>query len=279
MKNSIFDKMYARYSPVTKEEKLNAEHEVMQEITLAGLYNAGFFNHAAFYGGTCLRIFHGLQRFSEDMDFSLLQTDTEFTLENYFDAIISEFQMLGREVTITRKEKKTQTNIESAFLRDNTEIYNLAFSTEKHIKIKIEVDTQPPTGFSTEHKLLLLPFSFMVRCYALPDLFAGKMHALLFRNWKTRVKGRDWYDFEWYIRNNITLNFDHLQNRTEQINALSKNDFTPDIFKEMLKERIEKTDINAVKNDVHPFLRNPSEMDIWSTEYFLQLTEMIKTGN
>jgi predicted nucleotidyltransferase component of viral defense system len=198
--------------------------------------------------------------------------------ENYFDTIISEFQMLGREVTITRKEKKTQTNIESAFLKDNTEIYNLAFSTEKHIKIKIEVDTRPPVGFSTEHKLLLLPFSFMVRCYALPDLFAGKMHALLFRNWKTRVKGRDWYDFEWYIRNNLTLNFRHLQNRTEQINALSENDFTPGIFKEMLKERIRKTDINAVKNDVRPFLKNPSEMDIWSTEYFLQLTEMIKIG-
>jgi predicted nucleotidyltransferase component of viral defense system len=267
--------MYARYSPTIKEEEHNAIHEVMQEITLAALYRAGFFDHAAFYGGTCLRIFHGMQRFSEDMDFSLLQPTENFALENYFDAIITEFRSLGREITITRKEKKTQTNVESAFLKDNTEVYNLSFSTEKQVKIKIEVDTQPPAGFSTEYKLLLLPFSFMVRCYTLPDLYAGKMHALLFRNWKTRVKGRDWYDFEWYVRNNIALNFNHLQKRTAQISGLSEQDFTPEIFKRILKERIENANIETVKDDVRPFLKNPLEMDIWSTEYFLQLVNMI----
>ena len=276
MNNTIFTQMLSRYPIATKDDLSNATREVMQQITLAGLYRGGFFDRAAFYGGTCLHIFHGLQRFSEDMDFSLSQADENFALENYFDAIIAEFRSLGREIVITRKEKKTQTNVESAFLKENTEIYDLAFSTEKHIKIKIEVDTQPPVGFSTEHKLLLLPFSFMVRCYTLPDLYAGKMHALLFRNWKTRVKGRDWYDFEWYVRNNITLNFNHLQKRTIQINSLSEQDFTPQVFKEMLKERIEKTNIEVVKNDVRPFLKNPSEMEIWSTDYFLQLVDMIK---
>jgi hypothetical protein len=210
------------------------------------------------------------------MNFSLLQADGNFRLENYFDAIIAEFKAIGREITITRKEKKTQTNVESAFLKDTTEIYNLQFSTEKSVKIKIEVDTQPPAGFATEHKLLMLPFSFMVRCYTLPDLYAGKMHALLFRNWKNRVKGRDWYDFEWYVRNNIPLNFEHLQQRTAQINAISKSDFTKETFKQLLKERILKTDINAVKNDVRPFIKNPAEMDIWSSDYFLQLVERMK---
>ncbi|GHU95489.1 hypothetical protein FACS1894156_5160 [Bacteroidia bacterium] len=276
MPNSIFKNMLSQYSPTTKEEKDNATHEVMQQITLAGLYKAGFFEEAAFYGGTCLRIFYGLQRFSEDMDFSLLQPDEDFRLENYFDAIITEFHSLGREVSITRKEKKTQTNVESAFLKDNTEIYNLAFTTEKNVKIKIEVDTQPPLGFATEHKLLMLPFSFMVRCYTLPDLYAGKMHALLFRAWKNRVKGRDWYDFEWYVRNNTALNFKHLQQRTEQINAIKSEDFTTDIFKNLLKEKILKTDINLVKNDVRPFIKNPAEMDIWSTDYFLQLVDRIR---
>jgi predicted nucleotidyltransferase component of viral defense system len=272
----IFENMLSRYETRTKDERRNATHEVMQQITLAGLYKAGFFNKAAFYGGTCLRIFYGLQRFSEDIDFSLLQADDNFKLENYFEAIITEFKALGREVIITRKGKKTQTNVESAFLKDNAEIYNLSFSTERNIKIKIEVDTQPPAGFATEHKLLLLPFSFMVRCYTLPDLFAGKMHALLFRNWKTRVKGRDWYDFEWYMRNNVKLNFRHLQERVAQINSIKNEKFTPEIFKNLLKERILKTDINLVKNDVRPFLKNPHEMGIWSTDYFLQLVEMIK---
>ena len=267
--------MYSRYSPTTKAEKQNALHEVMQEITLAGLYRGGFFDRAAFYGGTCLRIFHRLQRFSEDLDFSLLQADETFQLENYFDAIIAEFKALGREVSITKKDKKTLTNVKSAFLKDTTEVYNLQFTTEKSIKIKIEVDTLPPLGFDTEHKLLMLPFSFMCRCYTLSDLYAGKMHALLFRNWKGRVKGRDWYDFEWYVRNNVPLNFEHLQQRAEQLNAIVANDFSLADFKSLLKQRILKTDINAAKNDVRPFIRNPAEMDIWSTEYFLQVADRI----
>jgi predicted nucleotidyltransferase component of viral defense system len=239
------------------------------------LYRGGFFNRAAFYGGTCLRIFYGLQRFSEDMDFSLLQADSDFRLENYFDAIRTEFQSLGRDVIITRKDKKIQTNVESAFLKDTTEIYNLRFSTEKHVKIKLEVDTRPPAGFVTEHKLLLLPFSFMVRCYTLSDLYAGKMHALLFRSWKNRVKGRDWYDFEWYVRNNVILNFSHLQQRAAQINSIKSSDFTPEIFKNLLREKILKTNINSVKTDVFPFIGNPEEVEIWSAEYFLQLVDMI----
>jgi len=275
MNSAIFDKMLSRYQIATKDDLTNATHEVMQEIALAGFYKAGFFDRAAFYGGACLRIFYGMQRFSEDMDFSLLQADENFALENFFEAIIAEFKALGKEVVIQKKAKTPQRNVESAFLKEKTEIYNLQFATEKRIKIKIEVDTQPPSGFVTEYKLLMLPFSFMTRCYSLPDLFAGKMHAFLFRNWQNRVKGRDWYDFEWYVRNNITLNFNHLQKRAEQINALNERDFTLDIFKKMLKERIEKTNIEAVKNDVRPFLKNPQEMEIWSTEYFLQLTDMI----
>ena len=276
MSNSVFENMLSRYPIATKNDLANATHEIMQEITLAGLYKAGFFDKAAFYGGTCLRIFHGLQRFSEDMDFSLLQPDENFALENYFNAIITEFKALGKEVVIHKKEKTTQTNVESAFLKENTKIYDLQFTTEKRIKIKIEVDTQPPSGFVTEYKLLLLPFSFMTRCYSLPDLYAGKMHAFLFRNWQKRVKGRDWYDFEWYVRNNIALNFNHLRKRAEQINALNEEEFTLSIFKKMLKERIERTNIETVKNDVRPFLKNPQEMEIWSKDYFLQLAEMIK---
>ena len=272
----VFQNMLSRYEIHTKDDRTNALHEVMQQIALAGLYRGGFFDRAAFYGGTCLRIFYGLQRFSEDMDFSLLQPNENFQLENYFDAIVAEFKALGREVSITKKDKKTLTNVKSAFLKDTTEVYNLAFTTEKNVKIKLEVDTVPPLAFETEHKLLMLPFSFMVRCYTLSDLYAGKMHAVLFRNWKSRVKGRDWYDFEWYVRNNVPLNFAHLQQRAEQLNHITKSDFSVENFKNLLKERILQTDVSAVKNDVRPFIKNPAEMDIWSTEYFLQLLGMMK---
>jgi predicted nucleotidyltransferase component of viral defense system len=276
MPNTIFENMLMRYPIATKADLSNATHEIMQQITLAGLYHGGFFDHAAFYGGTCLRIFYNMKRFSEDLDFSLLQSDEHFTLENYFKPIIAEFEALGKEVIIQKKTKTRQRNVESAFLKENTEIYNLQLTTKKRIKIKIEVDTQPPSDFATEYKLLLLPFSFMTRCYTLPDLYAGKMHAFLFRNWQNRVKGRDWYDFEWYVRNSISLNFNHLQKRAEQINAFAEKEFTPGTFKKMLKERIEKTNIVAVKNDVRPFLKNPQEMEIWSTDYFLQLADMIR---
>jgi predicted nucleotidyltransferase component of viral defense system len=217
-----------------------------------------------------------MQRFSEDMDFSLLQADDSFALENYFDAIIAEFKTLGRDVVIAKKEKKRQTNVESAFLKEDTAIYNLQFTTERKIKIKLEVDIHPPTGFATEHRLLLLPFSFMTRCYTLPDLYAGKMHALLFRSWKNRVKGRDWYDFEWYVRNNIALNFSHFCRRSYQIGPLKEGELTWDLFKQLIKDKILKTNIEMVKNDVIPFIKNPSEMDIWSNDYFLQLADMIQ---
>lgn len=273
---NTFDQMLSRYVIQTEDDRTNALHEVMQQLALAGLYRAGFFNKAAFYGGTCLRIFHSLPRFSEDLDFSLLQPDTNFSLENYFEAVIDEFKALGREVIISKKEKKRQSQVASAFLKDTTEIYNLRFQTTKSIKIKIEVDIQPPQGFSTEPKLLLMPFSFMVRCYTLPDLFAGKMHALLFRNWKNRVKGRDWYDFEWYIRNNVPLGFNHFLQRAGQTHGFTEETLTPQIFRELLIKRILETDIDLVKKDVRPFIKNRSEIDIWTTEYFLQLADLIK---
>lgn len=273
---NLFDQMMSRYEMQTNNDYTNALHEVMQQVTLAGLHRGGFFDKAAFYGGTCLRIFHGVQRFSEDMDFSLLQSDESFILENYFESIISEFNALGRNVVINRKIKKNESNVESAFLKDDTAIYNLQFTTEHAIKIKIEVDINPPLGFSTESKLLLLPYSFMTRCYTLPDLYAGKMHALLFRNWKNRVKGRDWYDFEWYARNNVALDFKHLCERTYQFGSLKEGELTQDNFKSLLKEKISHTNIEMVKADVKPFIKNPQEMDIWSADYFMQLVDMIR---
>ena len=270
---TIFDQMLGRYDIKTAQEKRNAINEVMQEIALAGLYRGGFFDKAAFYGGTCLRIFYGLPRFSEDMDFSLTEKNVEFDIENYFPAVIEEFKASGREVLITKKEKKVQTKVESAFLNDNTEMYDLSFKTEKEIKIKIEVDTDPPLGFLTEQKLSLMPFSFMTRCFTLSDLYAGKMHALIFRSYKNRVKGRNWYDFEWYVRHDVSLDFAHFQMRAKEFNGL---DIDKEEFIKMLKEKIGTTDINVVKRDIMPFIQNPAELDIWSNDYFLQLADRIK---
>jgi len=273
---AIFDQMLSRYAVKTNDDYANALHEVMQQIALAGLHRGGFFDKAAFYGGTCLRIFHGMPRFSEDMDFSLLKEDAAFSLEHYFDAISAEFKALGRDIVISKKQKTRQTNIESAFLKDNTAVYDLRFKKEHDIKIKLEVDIHPPPGFLTEQRLLLLPYSFMTRCYALPDLFAGKMHALMFRNWKTRVKGRDWYDFEWYVRNEVPLHFGHFLQRTRQFGSLKEGELTRKTFMRLLKEKIAATNLNAVKADVRPFIKDAQVMEIWSADYFSQLADMIQ---
>ncbi len=270
---NVFDHMLARYEMKTGEQRRNAVYEVMQEIALAGLYRGGFFDKVAFYGGTCLRIFHQLPRFSEDMDFSLIQKDVDFNLENYFDAVVAEFTSAGKDVVITRKKKSKGVRIESAFLKEDTAMYDLSFKTDKNIRIKIEVDTDPPLGFSTEQKLSLMPFSFMTRCVALPDLFAGKMHALLFRTWRNRVKGRDWFDFEWYIRHDVPLHFSHFQTRVKAFNGM---DIDRDAFIGMLKEKFNHTDIDMVKRDVLPFVQDPAALDIWSNDYFLLLADRLR---
>ena len=270
--NELYEKMLSAYDQSTDTARRNAVYEVSQQIVLAGLADGGFFDKAAFYGGTCLRIFHGLNRFSEDMDFTLLKEDNSFHFEHYFQPIIDQFALVGRKVEIKKKDKKSFGKVESAFLKDYTDVYDLSFQTEKSIRVKIEVDTIPPLKFTTEQRLLLQPKSFMTRCVTLPDLFAGKMHALAFRVWKNRIKGRDWYDFEWYVRNGIPLDWNHLQERIRQFNG---QEMTLEEFKTTLRERLSGTDINRVKEDALPFLKNPGELDIWSNDYFLLLADQM----
>ena len=244
MKNDIYDNMLSAYDLSTEQQKRNAIFEVNQQMILAGLYNGGFFDVATFYGGTCLRIFHGLQRFSEDMDFSLLAPDDKFDFTKYFQPIIDEFAIVGRDVEIKKKDKKNFGKVESAFLKDNTDVYDISFQTDKSIKIKIEVDTQPPLKFRTEQKLLLQPHSFMTRCFV-----------------------------EWYVRHNIPLGFTHLAERTFLFN---NEKIEHDAFITQLKDRLVSVNINQVKSDVLPFVKNPKELDIWSNDYFVQLADMVK---
>lgn len=274
---AIFDDLVEQYHPITDDARESAQREVMQQIALAGLNRGGFFEHAAFYGGTCLRIFHGLNRFSEDMDFSLIEKDSNVHIENYFQPIVDEFRAIGMPVEIAKKDKKAFGRVESAFLKEDTEAYDIKFQARKMLKVKIELDTNPPLQFSTEQRLLMQPYSFSVRIFTLPDLYAGKMHALVYRAWQRRIKGRDWYDFEWYVRNGIALDFNHLQAR---IKEFSGEDLNQDQFMEQLRNKLATSDIDNVKQDVLPYISHEQrrELDFWSNDYFLQLADMIKFG-
>lgn len=272
---AIFDDLVEQYHPMTDDARESAQREVMQKIALAGLNRGGFFEHAAFYGDTCLRIFHGLNRFSEDMDFSLIEKDSNIHIENYFQPIVDEFRSIGMPVEIVKKDKKAFGRVESAFLKEDTEAYDIKFQTRKMLKVKIELDTNPPLQFSTEQRLLMQPYSFSVRIFTLADLYAGKMHALVYRAWQRRIKGRDWYDFEWYVRNGIALDFNHLQAR---IKEFSGEDVNRDQFMQQLRNKLATSDIDNVKQDVLPYISHEQrrELDFWSNNYFLQLADMIK---
>lgn len=269
---NAIEQMLERYPA---QERSHALREVMQEIALAGLNRGGFFNTAAFYGGTCLRIFHGLPRFSEDLDFSLLAPNTAFTLEPYFDAMRSEFASFGFEVSITAHAKSFESAVVSAFVKQGTSIYDVQVRGQRILKIKFEVDTDPPMGFTTEERLLVQPYSFYAKCYALPDLYAGKMHALLFRKWKNRVKGRDWFDFEWYVRNAIPLHLAHLRQRAYQSGDWGDAVMAKADLLHLLQQRVDALDIEQARSDVRPFLRDASALDIWSPRYFHSLVEKI----
>src|SRR5476651_2459012 len=273
------------YQPSSQEEAKDALREIMQEIALAGLYRAGFFEKAAFYGGTGLSIFYGLDRFSEDLDFSLLAVEREFSLNKYQDAIVQEFKALGMDVSIREKQKTNQTNIDSAFLKSETIWKELVLEgiipqngmeQVANVKIKIEVDREPPLGFETEDKLLLKPFSFYVKCLTLPNLFAGKMHALLFRKWGENVKGRDWYDMEWYIRKGIPLNLNHFLIRAKDSGDWKKDTITEAEFRELLAKKIDTVKMDYVINDIKRFIQEANKLAIWSPKYFHDLVNNLK---
>lgn len=285
---NIVEQMLSKYEIKSEDELINALKEIYQEIALLGLYRSGFFQKAAFYGGTALRIIHGLDRFSEDLDFSLLQKDLEFDIEDYFPAVIEEFEALGIKVTLRKKSKINKSAIESAFLKNDTSIHTLDIEAEelsdmldgihhgKRLKIKFEIDTNPPLGFQTTAHTLLLPTTFNVVAMTLPNLYAGKLHALMFRSWKNRVKGRDWYDFEWYVKRGVKVNLEHLKERMVESGDFDRGDtLTGNIVKELLEGKIENLDIDQAKNEVQVFIKEKSRLDFWSRDYFKILVERI----
>jgi len=254
--------------------------ETIQSIAMLGISRTDFFTKAAFYGGTALRMLYGLDRFSEDLDFSLIKTGLEnFKFDSYFNAVADELEAFGFNVDINLKVKKIISPIESAFIKANTRVHVLQAGVPDVIastihrnavcKVKIEIDTDPPGGAEYDVSYIDDPVPFTVKTYSPSALFAGKMDAMLSRGWLKRVKGRDWYDFAFFVRKKIPLLLGHLEERLRQKKIYtSGNQLTEDEFKLMLNERIKTVNLEAAKQDVSPFLRDPREVDIWSIDYF-----------
>jgi len=280
-------KMISKYQCTNAEDYTRALREIMQGIALLGLWRSKFFGKAAFYGGSALRMLYGLDRFSEDLDFSLLSPMSGFDINKYTIALEKELRSFGFEVRVEKRNKAVTSPIQSALLKANTFNELLAITTDESIvrevhrgqilKIRLEVDTDPPPGFATESKFVLQPIPFAVRCYTLPDLFAGKMHAVLCRNWKHRVKGRDWYDLVWYVANRPELHVAHLEQRMRQSRHWSDSKTIDEsTFRKLLSNRIEALDVDQARREVEPFVKHPEALAVWSREFFHHLGSRIQ---
>lgn len=285
--NHVITEMLNQYHAAGLTDKKNAVKEIMQEIVLCGLSRAGFFQKAAFYGGTALRIFYGLDRFSEDLDFSLATPDPAFELASYFPTLKKEVASYGLNTEISEKAKTKESAIKSAFLKGNTKEHMLLFyasdpaaagipGSEK-IKIKFEVDTNPPAGASFDHKYRLLPAPYDIALYDMPSLFAGKAHAVICRAWKNRVKGRDLYDYVFYLSRGAALNTEHLKARLVQSKAWKAEEpFTISDARKLLCARFDEISYEQAKEDVLPFIRDPASLALWNADFFKQITEGLK---
>lgn len=280
--------MVERAEPQSLDEYSTVLKEIIQRICLLGLWRAKFFEHAAFYGGTALSLLHGLDRFSEDLDFSLLKAQPDFSLIPYFESLRRELSGFGFDSDVTQKEKAQAGSVVMAFVKSNTRIHFLKIGVPQPLaeslhgnqvlKVKFEVDTDPPPGFATETRYILQPIPFSVRTYVPPDLFAGKMHALLCRRWGTRVKGRDWYDMVWFLRQQTPLNLNHLAQRMCQTNHLDPSDLplTKSKWRQHFDTALQTLDIEAAKQDVDPFIKDKTQLELWSKEFFQAAADQIK---
>ncbi|PIP35806.1 MAG: hypothetical protein COS92_04350 [Desulfobacterales bacterium CG07_land_8_20_14_0_80_52_14] len=278
--------MLSRYEFQSHEAYVNALREILQEVALLGLWRSKFFEHAAFYGGTALRVLYGLNRYSEDLDFSLLKPDASFSLSAYADALRREISSFGFDAEFERRQKSRTGQIESAFLKTKTlnELIVIGISQdllrdlhpEKSLKIRLEVDTDPPGGFETETQYVLQPIPFSVRVFQLPDLFAGKLHAILCRKWKTRIKGRDWYDLVWYAGRHPRIHLIHLESRMRQSgDYLNKEPLTPKRLQSLLRRTVDELDVEKARQEVAPYVMDPRALEVWSTDFFRQVITRI----
>jgi predicted nucleotidyltransferase component of viral defense system len=282
--HSAIEDMLKAYDCRTADDCRYALKEITQEIALLGLYRSGFFTKAAFYGGTALRIFHGLDRFSEDLDFSLLKCDKTFDLSSFTQPVQDELGAYGLEMTVTEKIKGNGSPVKSAFIKGGTQIHLLKIQSirppvagihpQEQIRVKLEVDTEPPAGATFEMKYQLRPVPYSVRLYSLPSLFAGKLHALLCRSWKRRVKGRDFYDYVWLLSQSVPVNLVHLAERMRQTGHLPTGEtLTKRDLQIRLNKRFETVDFDQARKDVLSFIRDPDTVHLWSAEFFSAITD------
>ena len=284
---STIEEIIKTYNPETINDNKAILREIVQSIVLVGLSRTDFFKKASFYGGTALRIFYDLNRYSEDLDFTLNNVDKNFSIAPFIESIKNVALSYGLELEISIKQKQTSTPVESAFAKINTyqTFINLKMNSEltkllhkdEVIKVKFEIDCEPALGFTTENKWIDMPEFAPVIVLDEASLFAGKLHAILCRNYKNTVKGRDYYDFLFYVRRGISPNLNYLRNKLINTGKINEKEiFNIEVLKEMLIKRFEQVDFEQVKNDTERFIINNEDLSTYSKDLFVQMAKKIK---
>lgn len=284
---STIEEIIKTYNPETINDNKAILREIVQSIVLVGLSRTDFFKKASFYGGTALRIFYDLNRYSEDLDFTLNNVDKHFSIAPFIESIKNVALSYGLELEISIKQKQISTPVESAFAKINTyqTFINLKMNSEltkllhkdEVIKVKFEIDCEPALGFTTENKWIDMPEFAPVIVLDEASLFAGKLHAILCRNYKNTVKGRDYYDFLFYVRRGISPNLNYLRNKLINTGKINEKDiFNIEVLKEMLIKRFEQVDFEQVKNDTERFIINNEDLSTYSKDLFVQMAKKIK---
>ena len=277
---TIFESLINSYGVKSTNEAKLAIREILQNLILIGLSRANFFNYASFYGGTALRIFYGLNRYSEDLDFTLNKQDPSFSLKPLMKSIIDTCASYGLEVTVDIKTKKVNTPIESAFAKLNTYMTFISAKLDgeltKHIhkderlKVKFEVDCSPSLSFNIENKWITYPEIASINVLDLESLFAGKIHAILCRNYKNNVKGRDFYDFIFFINKEIKPNMVYLKDKLVASKVIKEDDdFSMDVLKKLLLNRFNQVDFSKVEQDAKNFTIRSEDLSLYCKELFI----------
>jgi len=259
----------------------NAFREISQKIILYALAQTSFFKNVAFYGGTCLRIFHGLDRFSEDLDFQVISEDYKLDFDQYMSKCITVLESYGLKSIVYSKSNYDSGEVRRRYIKISH--YDIAseyfgkinMNKEKLLSIKIEVSTVFIPGAKYEMKLLNSPLFSNIYCFNYESLFAGKLNALITRNWRERTKGRDYYDYMFYVSHNIKINLDYLKNKLKYSLNKDTSDYTIDDIKELLKGKFEQTDFNSLKSDIIPFVNTDYNIDNLNKEMFISSLEYL----
>lgn len=270
------------YNCKSELEEEHAIREITQEVALAALSRTDFFKYGVFQGGTCLRIFYGLNRFSEDLDFILKEPNPNFNLVPHLQSLSEELLAYGYKVDVTDRSK-ADIVVKKAFVKDDSigKVLQLNHIGKtgpfRKIRIKFEVDTNPPSGSRTEIKYLDFPFVSSVTVQDKPSLFAGKLHALLCREY---TKGRDWYDFLWYTSQGIGINYEFLASALNQQGPWKYQSLDVNLkwCIAELEKQIKSINWKTTAEDVRRFVRASEQpsLDLWSKELFLAQLEKLK---